>query len=136
MKVFQPLFFLLITSVTAIHCNKDDGGTNNVTDTPSSITITNPMAGTIVLNGSTLRVEGEMTDLNLLATAKVEVKNKTTGAVLFQQSNPTSNVSFYRFTWNWIVTGISATTPATVKITAVDKLSNQVTKEVDVTLEN
>lgn len=128
-----PLLSLLI-AITTINCKKDDGGTTNTTDTPGTITITIPTVGNIFINGTPLRVEGEMTDMNVLATARVEIKNKTTGAVLFQQSNPTSNVSFFRFMFSWTVSGISAQTPATIKVTAIDKLSNQVSKEVDVIL--
>ncbi|MEO7984838.1 MAG: hypothetical protein ABI688_12230 [Bacteroidota bacterium] len=133
--IFLPLLSLLIILTTA-NCKKDSGGTNNITDTPSGINMTFPVPGLIYINGGLLRVEGDMTDLNALATARVEIKNKTTGAVLFQQSDPTTNVTFFRFMWNWTVTGMSAVTPATVKVTAVDKLSHQVSREVDVMLSN
>lgn len=130
-----PLLSLLI-AITTINCKKDDGGTTNTTDTPGTITITIPTTSNVFINGTPLRVEGEMTDMNVLATAKVEIKNKATGAVLYQQSNPTTNVSFFRFMFSWTVSGITAPTPATIKVTAIDKLSNQVSKEVDVTLVN
>ncbi len=136
MKINFISLILLFVVITTISCKKDDGGTTNTTDTASTITFTVPTAGNIFINGTPLRVEGEMSDLNGLVTARVEIKNKTTGAVLFQQSNPTSNVTFFRFMFSWTVSGISAPTPATIKVTAIDKFSNQVSKEVDVTLVN
>ena len=71
-----------------------------------------------------------------MSSVRIEVKNKTTNAVLFQQSSPAGNATFYRFLWNWVVTGITTITPATVKITAKDLQSNEVVKEVDITLDN
>jgi hypothetical protein len=96
--------------------------------------ITSPNAGTIVLNGSVLKVEGEITDNNNLSTANVVIKNKASGAILFQQQSTTGTVSFYRFLWNWTVTGISTSTIAVIRITAKDKLGNEVYKEIEVTL--
>jgi len=127
---------LLLLSFTALHCKKDNGGNTTVTDRPSVINITKPATGTIYLNGTPLVIEGEMTDLNVLATARVEIRNKTTNAVLFQQSNPTTNVTFYRFQWSWTVSGISGPVPVTVKVTAIDKLAKEVSKEVDAMLDN
>lgn len=77
-----------------------------------------------------------MTDNHVLATAKVEIRNKTTGTILFQQTSATGNVSLYRFLWNWTVSGITSPITATVKVIAIDTRSNQVSKEVDVTLTN
>lgn len=125
----------LLFTVLLPSCSKDDDG-GSQTDSPSIITITLPGAGIIYVNGATLRVEGEMSDVNGLATAKLEIINRTSGGVLFQQSNPTGNVSFYRFTWNWPISGITTTTPAKVKVTATDKLNNQVSKEVEFILDN
>jgi hypothetical protein len=65
----------------------------------------------------------------------VEIRNKTTGAILFQQSSTTGNVGFYRFLWNWTVTGVTGPTTATVKVIAKDKLNNEVFKEMDVQLD-
>lgn len=77
-----------------------------------------------------------MTDNNGLSTARVEIRNKTTTALLYQQSSTTGSVSFYRFLWNWTITGITTTTIATVKIVARDKQSNEISREIDVTLDN
>lgn len=136
MKKIVPVILLLFIVTITIHCKKDSGSTTPVVDTASEITITQPSAIGIYLNGTPLRIEGEMSDVNVLATARVEVKNKATGAILFQQSNPTTNVTFYRFMWSWTISGISSPTQATVKVTAIDKLSTQVSKEIDITLDN
>ena len=77
-----------------------------------------------------------MTDNNGLSTARVEIRNKTTTALLYQQSSTTGSVSFYRFLWNWTITGITTTTIATVKIVARDKQSKEISREIDVTLDN
>ena len=115
-------------------CKKDSGNSPTPTDTPSVIVITSPNAGTIVLNGSVLKVEGEITDNNNLSTANVVIKNKASGAILFQQQSTTGTVSFYRFLWNWTVSGITVSTNAVIRVTAKDKLGNEVYKEIEVTL--
>jgi hypothetical protein len=129
-----PILFLVFFAVTG--CKKDETGNSNVTETPSVINVTLPVASAIYTNGSVLRTEGDISDINGLATATIQIRNKTSGAILYQQSNPTGNVSFYRFTWNWTVTGISSITTATIKITATDKNSVQVSKEIDILLDN
>jgi|CXWL01.1.fsa_nt_gi hypothetical protein len=129
------LSILLFITLAGLNCKKDSNN-NPTPDVPGIITITTPVAGTIYDNGFSLRTEGEMSDDNGLGSAKVEVRNKTTGAILFQQTSTPGNVTFYRFTWNWTVAGITAPITATVKVTAIDKQSNQVFKEVDVTLSN
>lgn len=125
---------ILFIALCSFNCKK-----NNNTPEPDvagTILITSPSPATIYDNGFVLKTEGEMSDNNVLASAKVEIRNKTTGAILFQQTSTTGNVGFYRFLWNWTVTGITTTITATVKVIAIDKLSNQVFKEVDVTLNN
>ena len=125
------LFFMAVC--TSISCKKSSN-TTPPADAPSDIQITSPFPGTIVLNGTTLSVEGTITDDNVLSSAKVEIRNKNTGAVLFQQSSLTGNVQFYRFLWSWMVTGIVSPIPATIKVTAKDKYSYEVFKEVDIML--
>lgn len=124
------LLFILIS------CKKDSTTTPPGPNVASVINITTPGIGVIYTNGSTLKIEGDVTDNNGLATVRVEVKNKTTNAILFQQSSTAGNATFYRFLWNWVVTGITTITPATVKITAKDLQSNEVSKEVDISLDN
>ena len=124
---------LLVLSILFVSCNKDNNNTP-APDVPGTITVTSPSA--IYTNGNTLKVEGEMTDNNGLSTARVEIRNKTTTALLYQQSSTTGSVSFYRFLWNWTITGITTTTIATVKIVARDKQSNEISREIDVTLDN
>ncbi|MEI2737586.1 MAG: hypothetical protein V9F01_02235 [Chitinophagaceae bacterium] len=126
-----PLFTFLIVA-----CGKDADNSTPPANIPGIINITSPSSLAIYLNGTVLKVEGDMTDNNGLAIARVEIRNKTTNAILFQQSSNTGAVSFYRFLWNWTISGITTTTVATVKVIARDKYSNEVTKEVDVTLEN
>lgn len=104
-------------------------------DVPGEITITYPTPLVIFINGSVLKVEGEMTDNNVLSLARVEIRNKTTNAILFQQSNTTGNVGYFFFQWNWTVTGITSTTQAIIKVFAKDKLSNEVSKEIEITLD-
>jgi hypothetical protein len=129
-------FLLLAMLITFANCGKDDSPTPTPTDTPGVINITLPSANAIYTNSSLLKVEGDMTDTDGLATARVEIRNKTSGAVLYQQSNSTGNVSFFRFAFNWTISGITVLTPATVKITAVDKNAKLVVKEVDIQLDN
>lgn len=129
------LSILLFITLAGLNCKKDSNN-NLAPDIPGTITITLPVTGTIYDNGFSLRTEGEMSDDNGLGSAKVEVRNKTTGAILFQQTSTPGNVTFYRFAWSWTVTGITSPITATVKVIAIDKLSNQVIKEVDVTLSN
>ena len=134
MRLNRIIFLLLIT-ITGLHCKKNNNG-STTPDTAGTITISLPTTGSIYDNGFGLQVSGEMTDNNVLATAKVEIRNKTTGAILFQQTTATGNVSLYRFLWNWTVSGITSPITATVKVIAIDTRSNQVSKEVDVTLTN
>ena len=127
------VFFLFIL----LSCGKkSSGGTNPPADTPSDIQIDFPRTGVIYTNGFALAISGTVIDNNNLVTVKAEVKNKTSGATLYEQSASTGTVSFYRFQWSWTITGITVTTPATVRITATDKLNNQVSKDVDITLDN
>jgi len=136
MKSFLIAISALIMLAVA-SCQKDSGSTTPATDSsPSLIQIDFPVTGAIYANGSALNITGTITDNDNLSTAKVEVKNKTTNATLNQQTSSTGNVTFYRFQWSWTITGITATTPGTVKITAKDKNGFEVTKEVDITLDN
>lgn len=131
-RLLIPAFFLLLLG----SCKKDTASTPSGPDIASVINVATPGTGVIFTNGSTLKIEGDVTDNNGLSTVRVEVKNKTTNAILFQQSSTAGNATFYRFLWNWVVTGITTLTPATVKITAKDLQSNEVSKEVDIKLDN
>lgn len=113
-------------------CNKDEE--NTPPDMASVITFTTPTAGTIFLNGTQLQVTGTVTDDQALSAVKVEIRNASNGTILFQQNNPTGNVIFYGFTWNWNITGITAQTNAIVKVIATDRYNYQVSKEVPVVL--
>lgn len=132
----KNIITILFSTLLIAGCSKDDDSSNPPANIPGTINITSPSSLAIYLNGTVLKAEGDMTDNNGLAIARVEIRNKITNAILFQQSSNTGSVSFYRFLWNWTITGITTTTIATVKVIARDKYSNEVTKEVDVTLEN
>jgi hypothetical protein len=128
---------LFFVAVNILSCKKSSTSTNvPPVDKPGNVTITAPIAGSIYDNGFVLTISGNMSDDNVLSSAKVEVRNKITNAILFQQTTATSNVSYFSFLWNWTVNGITAPFTATVKVTAIDSQSNQTVKEVDITLSN
>jgi hypothetical protein len=130
MRKFGYLVLLFVT-ITSVNCSKDK---DSEPDSPGTITITMPTTGNVFDNGFPLRVQGEMSDNNVIGLAKLEIRNKATNALLNQQTVTLGSVGFYRFDWTWNVTGITASTVATVRVFNVDKLGNQVTKDVDVTL--
>jgi len=122
-----PLFsFLLFVS-----CKKDDNN-NPPADTAAVITITVPTANARYTNGSTVEVRGNINDADILKNAKVEIKNKTSGAVLYTQTTLTGNVPVYTFNWSWPVSGVTVSFTVTVKITSTDQFDYQTTKEVDI----
>lgn len=130
------LSFLSIIAAIAIFssgCSKDDDN-NTPADSPAVITTTLPASNTTYINGSILQVRGNVTDNNGLSTARVEIRNNATNAILYQQSQSTGNVSYYDLNWDWTVTGITSATNATVKITVTDRYNNQVTKDIPVIL--
>lgn len=123
-------FILSVVLFTGIvGCKKDDKPTEP--ESPSVITIRSPSASVLYVNGSTMSIEGDISDNNVLNSARVEIRNKATSAVLFQQTSTTGNVGFYMFQWNWAITGITSATTVTVKVIAKDKLGNEVFKEMD-----
>jgi hypothetical protein len=133
MKTNIRLYALILALFPlAVSCKKDDNGTQNL---PTEIVIQMPTAGQIVLNGTNLRVEGTVTDNNVIANVTLQIRNKTTGAVLYASTVPTANVTFVRYIYNWTVSGITTQTVATVKVTGRDVGGNEGFKEVDVTLE-
>lgn len=131
-KYFLPLLSVMLFFF--LSCNNKNNAPPP--DTASDISITQPAAGIIHLNGSVLQIRGVIIDLNGIASAKVEVRNKATGALYFGQNTPTPYVTYYNFSWDWTVTGITAVTPAVLKITCIDKYGYEVSKEMDITLSN
>ncbi len=123
--VFFP--FLLLTGSCS---NKDNNSTPG--DTAAVITITAPAANSRYTNASTLQIRGSINDQDVLKNAKVELKNKTSGAVLFSQTSITGNLSLYNFNWSWPVTGITVAFIGTVKITSTDQYNYTTSKEVDI----
>lgn len=132
--LYRLLNILCVGCFILSGCKKSNNGQEP--ESPAVITITTPTSLSFYVNGSTLRIEGDMTDNNVLAQARVEVRNQNTNAILFQQSNVTGNVGYYYFLWDWQITGITTPTPAVVKVIARDKLANEVSKEVNITLDN
>lgn len=125
---------LILSSIAILSACKKNAPTER--DITGSITITSPSTiGAIYLNGNILKIQGEASDLNLLSSVKVEIRNKSTSAILFQASSNTGNVDNFAFLWNWTVSGITGPITATVTIFAVDKLSNEITEEREVTLD-
>lgn len=134
MKKILPLLFILTATLMMTGCGKDNDNNTPPADSPSVITITTPPAGTIFINGSTLQVRGNVTDNNALSNARIEIRNTTTNAILYQQNQSTGNVLYYDLNWNWTVTGITSTVNAMIRITVTDRYNYQVTKEVAVVL--
>lgn len=133
---YRASSLLVITAIAifAAGCSKDGSGNNTPADSPAVITTTVPAANTTYMNGSVLQVRGNVTDNNGLSTARVEIKNNATNAILYQQNRSTGNVTYYDLNWDWTVTGITSATNATVKITVTDRYNNQVTKDIPVIL--
>ena len=120
----------------SLSCNKKSS-TTPPDSNPSDIQIDLPnTSGVIYTNGFPLVVSGIIIDDDILTTAKVEIRNKTTGVILYQQTASAINIALYRFQWSWTVTGITVITPATVKITATDRYGYKVSKEIDIMLDN
>ena len=132
MKTNIRYVLLLAIFPLAISCKKDNNGGQ---DLPTEVVIQMPTAGQIVLNGTNLRVEGTVTDNNVIGNVSVQIRNKTTGAVLYASSVPTASVTFVRYIFNWPVNGVTAQTIATVKVTGRDVGGGEAFKEVDITLE-
>jgi hypothetical protein len=128
--LIQGIALLLFISA----CKKDSNNNNNNTsDSPSIIQITSPAANAIYFNGAVLQVRGNITDINGLSSARLEIKNSG-GTVLYQVNTLTGSVTYFNLNWDWTVTGIVGTVPATIVITATDFNSKVISKSVDITL--
>jgi hypothetical protein len=124
----QKICWILCLTVGLVSCTKDS---DKEPDVAAQITITNPTAGTIFLNGSTLQIRGNATDDNVLASVTCTVRNKTTNAVLYNRTLTTGNVGFFDFSQNWTITGITTLTPAQLIVTTTDKIGYTASKEVE-----
>ncbi len=133
-RQFSLLTFVLWAALL-MNCKKDSGSSTPA-DTAATIDITTPVSGLAYLNGSNLSITGTIADNDVLATARVEVKNKTTNAILFQQTDNTGNVGFYRYTWNWTISGITGPTPGNVKIISKDKYGYETSRDIDINFSN
>ena len=136
MKIPLSCIAFVTVLFISLSCNKK-GITTPPDANPSNIQIDLPNnTGVVYTTGFPLVVTGIIIDDDILTTAKVEIRNKTTGVILYQQTASGVNVALYRFQWSWTVTGITVTTPATVKITATDRYGYKVSKEIEITLDN
>jgi hypothetical protein len=119
---------LTLTLFLVVACGKDSV---KEPDVPALITILNPIAQTIFLNGSTLNIRGNATDNNVLASVNCTIRNKNTSAVLYNRTLTTGNVGYFDFAQDWPITGITSLTPVKLTITTTDKVGYVATKEVD-----
>ncbi len=124
---------VLIGLLLLAGCKKDGGNTEP--DAPGTVTITSPSPIGIYINGTPLKIEGTMSDNNVLALARVEIRKKNTNDLLHTQASNTGNVGFFSFLWNWTITGITGPTPVIVRVFAKDRLGNEVSAEVETTLD-
>jgi hypothetical protein len=134
MKYFLTITVLL-TSTLLTSCKKNNDN-NPPADTAAVITINTPAANTHFPNASPLQIRGSVNDADLLKSVKVEVKNKTTGAVYYTSTAPISSITQYNFDWTYTVSGFTTLVTATIKITSTDQYDYTSTKEIDVFLEN
>ena len=95
--------YLISLSLFFAACKKDNA---KETDVPAVITLNAPIAGTIILNGTSLQIRGNATDDNVLASINCTVRNTNTNAVLYSRTLTTGNVGFFDFSQDWNVTGI------------------------------
>jgi hypothetical protein len=115
-------------------CSKDENNNQSTPDNISVITINTPVAGFTYLNGGTMRMEGEINDGDKVATARVQVRNKITNALYFEQSSAAGNITRYFFLWDWNITGITSPVTATVVVTSKDARGYEISKTVDVNI--
>lgn len=131
-------YFLPVTMAALLlisSCKKNSSSTPPA-NVAGVVNVDNPTTGLICPNGSPISINGTMSDDNGLSTAKVEVKNKTTNTTLYQATVNTGNTTYFRFSWSYTLTGNTTYSPGSVKVTAKDQLGNEVSKEVDIFLDN
>lgn len=128
-------FTLLPTIILSGSCNKKNDSSPPA-DTSAVITINSPIANAHYVNATILQIRGNVNDADILKSAKMEIKNKSTGAVLNTQTSLTGSIAVYSFNWSWTITGITTPITATVKITSTDQFNYVTNKEIDIILEN
>ena len=127
---------LAVAGLVLASCSKDgDNGGGGGNNNPTEVVVTVPTNNQIAVNGTNLLVDGTVTDLDILANVSIQIRNKNSGAVLYSAQTTTPTASFFRYTYNWTVTGVTSAFTATVKITARDLYGGEGFKEVDVYLE-
>ena len=131
---YKNYFTVFLFTLLIAGCTKNKTATEP--DIPGTATITSLSTIAIYLNGTDLKIAGTMTDNNVLASARVEVKNKTSNAILFQQNTPTGNVTYFAFDWTWRITGVTSSIIVIVKVVAIDKLGNETSKEMEIKLDS
>ena len=133
MKQCNIIFYFILLITISFACKKSSSGTKDTT--APVVTFTTPTANGFYASGDTVYVRGSITDDNSLASTSVEIKNKTTSAVLFQQTNSTGSVPVYSFLWKW-KNNVGVLTPASVKVVATDASGNQNIATVDISLDH
>lgn len=133
MRRFYLPVLLLISIAGLSHCG-DKGNAPPPPDTPGIIQLSKPIVNTIYINGTNLLIQGNIEDADGLSAVKVEVKKTSNNEVLFQQSLSAAGVTFYTLDRSWTVTGITGSVNAVVKVTATDRYSYQVIKEINIVL--
>jgi hypothetical protein len=135
MKSIRLIAYVLVIA-TLTNCSKKDDDVTPAADSPAVITYTSPSTTAITQNGSALTIEGTILDNDGVASVKVEVKNPSNSVVYYTQTTTVANLLFYRFQWNWIVTGITAATVANIKVTTKDANGVEISKEINANLIN
>ena len=120
--------YIISLSLFFAACKKDNA---KETDVPAVITLNAPVAGTIILNGTSLQIRGNATDDNVLASINCTVRNTNTNAVLYSRTLTTGNVGYFDFAQDWNVTGIVGLVSARLTVTTTDKVGYAATKTVD-----
>ncbi|HNR15503.1 MAG TPA: hypothetical protein PKG90_02430 [Chitinophagaceae bacterium] len=128
----KKVFWIILTGIMA-SCSKDNNNSNQP-DNITVITINTPVSGFTYLNGGIMRIEGEINDPDKVATARVQVKNKTTNTVYFDQTSQAGNITHFFFLWDWNISGISSPVVASVIITAKDVRGFEISRSTDVNI--
>jgi hypothetical protein len=129
-RFFSILLMALILSFTFVACDKEDDMTDK--DAPVII-LTEPVDGGEFANGEEIHIEGTVTDESL-HEFKIEIKNNSTGAVLFSESPTVHDKTSYDFHTHYEVNGITEHTEATLTIEVADHSDNITKKTLTVHL--
>src|ERR1044071_6584147 len=120
--IFESMKFLIallatVTFFIFISCKKS----GSKDSTAPVITFIIPGANAYYAAGDTVTIRGTITD-EKISSASIEIRNKTTNTVLYQQTSSAGNAAAYNFLWKWKNT-VSALTPAAVKVVEIGRAS-------------